>query len=59
MRGLANELASHILLAARKLRAAEVYIIEALAAYEQYGAVAKVNALSDKYPSRFPPHVRP
>lgn len=50
MRGLANELASRILVNRKKLKAAEVYIIEALTAYEQYGALAKVNSLSEKYP---------
>lgn len=50
MRGLANELAAHILLLRKKHKAAEVFIIEALTAYEQYGALAKVGSLSDKYP---------
>jgi hypothetical protein len=49
MRALANELTAHLLLLKKKYKAAEVYLIEALTAYEQYGALAKVNSLSDKY----------
>lgn len=49
MRGLANELAANILMKRKKFKAAEVFIIEALSAYEQYGALAKVRELADKY----------
>jgi len=51
---IANELAARFYLARRQPKVAQVYLKDALAGYERWGAIAKVQQLKQEFPNLLP-----